>query len=66
MEEELKKEILEFLKDKEKSSTEIYHEFSRKNYYTILKILEEMEQEKLITKIEVGNFTFWKVREKSK
>lgn len=63
---ELKKEILEFLGEKEKSSTEIYHQFNRKDYYSIVKILEEMREEKLVTKIEVGNFTFWKVKEKGK
>jgi hypothetical protein len=57
---------LEFLKDKEKSSTEIYHKFNSRNYHFIVELLEEMEQEKLVTKIEVGNFTFWKVREKGK
>lgn len=66
MEEKTKKEILEFLGDKEKSSTEIYHKFNNKSYYLIVEILEEMEKEKLLDKIEVGNFTFWKVRAKGK
>lgn len=60
--EEIKKEIVSILKDKEISSTEISSLINR-NYHDALKILEELESEGIISKIEVGNkYTFWKLK----
>lgn len=56
-----KEKILEELKKGEKSTSELSSIISR-NYYDCLKILEELEIENKIEKINVGKFTFWRVK----
>lgn len=56
-------EILDFLKDGEKSSTEIASKISR-NYYSCIDILKSLEDRHLIEKIEVGKYTFWRLIKK--
>jgi predicted transcriptional regulator len=60
-----KEEILNNLKKREKSTSEIASIIS-KNYYDCLRLLQELESENLIEKIEVGNFTFWKLKKNGK
>lgn len=55
----MKDEILKIIKKAEKSTTEISNILNR-NHYDTIKVLEEMEKDKLIEKIEVGKFTFWR------
>lgn len=57
----MKNTILKTLKKGEKSTTEISNILNR-NHYDTLKILEELETEKKIEKIEVGKFTFWRLK----
>lgn len=56
-----KNKILEILKEGEKSTTELSSVINR-DYYYCIRLLEELEKEKLIMKIEVGKFTFWKLK----
>lgn len=60
MNNENKNKILEILKGGEKSTTELSSIINR-DYYYCIKLLEELEKENLIVKIEVGKFTFWKL-----
>jgi len=56
-----KKKVLEFLKDTEKSTSEISSLLSRDFYFT-LRLLEEMKEENLLEKIEIKNFNYWKIK----
>jgi len=56
-----KERILEFLKTKEKSTTEISSFLSR-NYYDAIEILEELEKEGKIERLNAGNYTFWRLK----
>lgn len=56
-----KKMTLDFLKDTEKSTSEIASLLSRDFYFTA-RLLEEMEKEDLLIKIEIKNFTYWKIK----
>lgn len=56
-------EVVKFLKDNEKSTSEIASHLC-KNYYDTIKILEDLESQGLITKIELGRYTYWKIGEK--
>ena len=52
--------IINFLKDGEKSTTDISHNINR-NFYDTNKLLEKLETENRVEKIEVGKFTFWRL-----
>lgn len=54
--------IINFLKDGEKSTSEIASHLS-KNYYDTIKILEDLKSKKIILKIELGRYTYWKIKE---
>lgn len=54
--------ILDILKNGEKSSTEISSLLNR-NYYDCLKLLEKLETEDKIIKIQMGKFTFWRLKD---
>ena len=56
----MEEKILEILKKGEKSTTEISNLINR-NHYNTLKILEELEKNNLIKKIEIGKYTFWRL-----
>lgn len=56
----MKETILKILKEGEKTTTEIAS-IIRRNHYDTLHILEELEKEKKIKKIEIGRFTFWRL-----
>jgi len=56
----IEEKILKLIKDTEKSTTEI-SSFLNRNYYFTLKILEKFEKEKIIERIRVGKFTFWRI-----
>ena len=56
-----KNKILEILKEGEKSTTELSSIINR-DYYYCIKLLEELKKEDLIIKIEIGKFTFWKLK----
>lgn len=56
-----KKRVLEFLKDNEKSTSEIASLLSRDFYFTA-RLLDEMEKEGLLDKNEIKNFTYWKIK----
>ena len=58
---EYTKRVLEYLKDGEKSTSELASLLSRDFYFTG-RLLEDMEQEGLLIKIEVKNFTYWKLK----
>lgn len=55
-----KEKIIESLKDKEKSTSELCSVINRDWYYC-LKILEELEKEGKLEKLEIGKFTYWKL-----
>lgn len=57
----VREKILNSLKEREKSTSEIAS-ITSKNYYDCLRLLQELESENLIEKIEVGKFTFWKLK----
>lgn len=52
--------IIQILKEGEKSSTEIASILNR-NYYDVLKLLEELESNNKIKRITMGKFTFWRL-----
>jgi len=56
-----KKRVLEFLKNNEKSTSEIASLLSRDFYFTS-RLLDEMEKEGLLKKLEIKNFTYWKIK----
>lgn len=56
-----KKTTLDLLKGTEKSTSEIASLLSRDFYFTT-RLLEEMEKENLLIKIEIKNFTYWKLK----
>lgn len=58
----MEENVLEILKDGEKTTTEI-SSILKRNYYDTVGILERLESEKKICKIEMGRFTFWKLNE---
>ena len=57
----MEERILEILKEGEKSSSEITSLLSR-GYYDVLKILKKLELENKIIKIEMGKYTFWRLK----
>ncbi|HEY0090088.1 MAG TPA: FaeA/PapI family transcriptional regulator [Candidatus Lokiarchaeia archaeon] len=57
----MKTKILNFLKRGEKSTTEIASVINR-NYYSVLRLLEELEGENKILRISVRKFTFWRIK----
>jgi len=60
------KKVLEILKDTdEKSTSEIASIISR-DFYFAQRLLEDLKGKNLIEKIEVGNFTYWKIKENGK
>jgi len=61
MDNDYKQKVIDFLENKDKSSTEITSHLGR-DYYFVLKLLEEMEGEGIIEKLEVGKFTYWRVK----
>ena len=63
MENEYNKRVLEILKDNsEKSTSEIASLLSRDFYFTS-RLLEDMEKEGLLIKLEVKNFTYWRLKD---
>jgi len=57
----VKEKILELLKDGEKSASEISVKIGR-NWYVTNEILEEMVNEGLIIKLEIGKHVLWKLK----
>jgi len=53
--------VLDILKDGEKSTTEIASKLKR-NYYDCIQILEELLSQNKIEKVEVGKYTFWRLK----
>jgi hypothetical protein len=61
---ELKKKILEFLKQGETrfiSTTEI-HATMNKGFYLIRNLMQDLETEDKVEKINFGGYTFWKLK----
>ena len=56
----MENKILEILKDGEKTTTEI-SAIIRRNYYDVVRLLEDLESKKKLEKIEMGKFTFWRL-----
>lgn len=56
-----KEKIIESLAEKEKSTSELCSIINRDWYYCI-KILEELESKGKIERIELGKFTFWRLK----
>ena len=56
-----KEKILEFISEGEKSTSDIASYLSR-NYYDVMKMMEQLEEEDCVIRIEVSKFTFWKKR----
>jgi hypothetical protein len=54
------KKILNFLKERDRSTTSIANLFNR-NFYDALKFLEELEKKKKVQKITMGKFTYWRL-----
>lgn len=54
-------EITNFLKDGEKTSTQIQNYLNR-NWYDTLSILEKLKQQKKLIKIRAGKYTLWKLK----
>jgi DNA-binding MarR family transcriptional regulator len=61
MSEEKELKVLEFLRDGEKSTSEIASLMNRDFYY-VTRFLEEMEQKGMLEKIPIKNFTYWKLK----
>lgn len=57
----VKGKIIEVLKEGEKSASEISVKIGR-NFYITLELLEELELENMIEKIEVGKHTIWRIK----
>lgn len=57
----MKDKIIEFLKEGEKSTSEITS-FINRNYYDGLRFLEELEKEGIILRINLNKFTFWRLK----
>jgi predicted transcriptional regulator len=55
------KNILNYLKNGDKSTTSIANQFNR-NFYDAMKFLEELEKEGKIIKITMGRFTYWRLK----
>jgi predicted transcriptional regulator len=58
-------EIINFLKEGEKSSSEIASHIN-KNYYDTLKILDDLEKKGILLKMELGRYTYWKLNKEEK
>lgn len=61
----MENKILEILKEGEKTTTEI-SSIIRRNYYDVVRILEDLESKKKLEKIEMGKFTFWRLTKNGK
>ena len=60
-----KEKILEVLKEKEKSASEISVNIGR-NFYIVTNLLKELVEEGKIEKLEVGKHILWKLKEEEK
>lgn len=62
----MKEEIIEVLKQKSQISTSEIASRVNKNYYEVVKTLEELESEKIVVRILFRNFTYWKLNDEVK
>lgn len=59
--EESMKNILNYLKKGDKSTTSIANQFGR-NFYDAMKFLEELEQKGKVERITMGRFIYWRLK----